>query len=69
MKNLISRIIVNLMEIPNMTKQMIKSIINPLQTENQMKRLLKYLEANKGNNNLLNFDNLLNVRTEIVKDN
>lgn len=52
-----------------MTKQMIKNIINPLQTENQMRRLLKYLEVNKGNSNLLNFDNLLNVRSEIVKDN
>ena len=52
-----------------MTKQMIKSIINPLQTENQMIKLLKYLEANKGNSSLLNFDNLLNVRAEIIKEN
>ena len=69
MRNLISRIIVNLMEIPNMTKQMIKSIINPLQTENQMRKLLKYLEVNKGNSSLLNFDNLLNVGEEIIKEN
>ena len=52
-----------------MTRQMIKNIINPLQTENQMKKLLKYLEINKGNSQLMKIDNLLKVRTEIIKEN
>ena len=57
-----------LLKIPNMNKETIISILNPLKTEYQVKKLLNYLKKNQDNKELMRIDNLLKIRRTIAEE-
>ena len=67
MKELRNKIMDYLLKIPNMNKETMISILNPLKTEYQAKKMLDYLKKNKENRELMRIDNLLKIRRPIAE--
>ena len=69
MKEILIKITQILWEIPNMSKQVLIGIINPLDTEEQAMTMLNYLKENKDNPELMRIDRLLKKVLAISKKN
>ena len=66
MRNTVKKIIDILYDIPNMSKACMGMIIDPIDTEEQANRLLKYLEENKDNKEIMRVSHLLRYKHEII---
>ena len=64
MKPILIKIAQILWKIPNMNKQLVIAIINPLDTEAQATKMLNYLEENRDNPELMRIDRLLKKALE-----
>lgn len=64
MKDILRKIVDILYYVPNMNKDTMGSIINPIETEEEANRLLKYLQDNK---NQLKTGYLIKHKMEIIK--
>ncbi len=69
MQELISEIIEYLLKVPNMNKEILIAMINPLRNEKQLGTFLQYLKENENNSDLIKIDKLLKVRASIVSNN
>lgn len=66
MKNILRKIADILYYIPNMNKDCMCSIMNPCDNEEQAERLLKFLEDNKDNKEIMRVSYLLKHNHEII---
>lgn len=66
MKELIKKIGDILYDIPNMSRDCMGSIMNPCDNEEQAERLLKFLEDNKDNKEIMRVSYLLKHNHEII---
>ncbi len=66
MINIVRKIIDILYYVPNMNKDCMGMIIDPIDTEEQAKRLLEFLEENKDNKEIMRVTYLLRNNHEII---
>lgn len=66
MKNIIRKIIDILYDIPNMSRDCMAVIINPVDTTEQAERLLSFLEENKDNKEIMRVSYLLRNNHQII---
>ncbi|MBQ2910553.1 MAG: hypothetical protein IJE53_07070 [Bacilli bacterium] len=66
MKSILMEIGKILKDIPNMDKTSMAVIINPIDTMEQAQRLLKYLQENKDNKEIMKMGYLLKHNHEII---
>lgn len=69
MKPILVEIAKILWELPNMTRDLVIAIINPLNTEKQAKKMLRYMKKYRNDEKLMRSDNLLKTRLRISKEN
>lgn len=69
MKPILVEIAKILWELPNMTRDLVIAIINPLNTEKQAKKMLRYMKKYRNDKKLMRSDNLLKTRLRISKEN
>ncbi len=69
MQKLRSEIIEYLLKVPNMNKEILIAMLNPLQNEKQLESFLQYLKENENNSDLMRIDKLLKVRANIASNN
>ena len=69
MKPILVEIAKILWELPNMTRDLVIAIINPLNTEKQAKKMLRYMKKYRNDEKLMRADNLLKTRLRISKEN
>ena len=69
MKQILIQIANILLTIPDMNRDLVIAIINPLDTEAQATKMLEYLQENKNNEESMRIDNLLKVRRRIAEEN
>lgn len=68
MKNILKKIVDILYYIPNMSRDCMGAIINPIDTEEQANKLLSFLEENKENKEIMRVSYLLKNNHEIIGD-
>ena len=66
MKSILMEIGKILKDIPNMDKTSMAVIMNPIDTMEQAQRLLKYLQENKDNKEIMKMGYLLKYNHEII---
>lgn len=66
MKPILIKIASILWKVPLMDKAMLISIIDPIETEEQANRMLKFLEENKDNNEIMDTDYLIPNKRKII---
>ena len=66
MKEILLKIANILWDIPLMSKAMLISIINPIETEEQANKMLKFLEENKDNPEIMDTDYLIPNKRKII---
>ncbi len=69
MKQILIQIANILWTLPDMNRDLVIAIINPLDTEAQATKMLEYLQENKNNEESMRIDNLLKVRRRIAEEN
>ena len=69
MKPILVEIAKILWELPNMTRGLGIAIINPLDTEKQAKKMLRYMKKYRNDEKLMRSDNLLKTTLRISKEN
>ncbi len=69
MKQILIQIANILWTLPDMNRDLVIAIINPLDTETQATKMLEYLQKNKNNEESMRIDNLLKVRRRITEEN
>ena len=69
MKNILTKIVDILYELPQMSRQRMQGIMNPLKTERQALIMLNYLQKNKNNEELMKIDNLMKKVMEMRSEN
>lgn len=68
MKQILIQIANILWTLPNMNKDLVIGIINPLETETQATKMLEYLQENKNNTELMRIDRLLKTSLKISEN-
>lgn len=68
MKQILIQIANILWTLPNMNKDLVIGIINPLDTETQATKMLEYLQENKNNTELMRIDRLLKISLKISEN-
>lgn len=68
MKQILIQIANILWTLPNMNKDLVIGIINPLDTETQATKMLEYLQENKNNTELMRIDRLLKTSLKISEN-
>ena len=66
MKNILRKIADILYEVPLMDRDMMGSIMNPIDTIEQANRMLKFLEENKDNPEIMDTDYLIPNKRKII---
>ncbi len=66
MKNILREIADILYDIPLMSKSMMGSIMNPIETEEQANEMLMFLKENKNNPEIMDTDYLIPNRRKII---
>ena len=66
MKNILREIADILYDIPLMSKSMMGSIMNPIETEEQANKMLMFLKENKNNPEIMDTDYLIPNRRKII---
>ena len=66
MKNILRKIADVLYDVPYMDRDMMACIMNPIETEEQGLKMLKFLEENKDNPEIMDTDYLLPNRKNIM---
>ena len=66
MKNILRQIADILFDIPNMNRECMGAIMNPIDTNEHAERLLNYLEDNKNNKEIMRVSYLLKHNHEII---
>lgn len=67
-KNILKEIADILYDVPLMSKSMMGSIMNPIETEEQANRMLKFLKENKNNSEIMDTDYLIPNRRRIIEN-
>ena len=66
MKNILRQIADILYDVPFMDKAIMISIMNPIDTEEQANRMLKFLEKNRNNPLVMDIDYLIPNKRKII---
>lgn len=66
MKNILKEIADILYDVPLMSKSMMGSIMNPIETEEQANKMLMFLKENKNNPKIMDTDYLIPNRRKII---
>ena len=69
MKQILIQIANILWTLPDMNRDLVIAIINPLDTEAQAMKMLEYLQKNKNNEELMRIDRLLKKTLQIAEEN
>ncbi len=69
MKQILIQIANILWTLPDMNRDLVIAIINPLDTETQATKMLEYLQENKNNEELMRIDRLLKKTLQIAEEN
>ena len=69
MKQILIQIANILWTLPDMNRDLVIAIINPLDTETQATKMLEYLQENKNNEELMRIDKLLKKTLQIAEEN
>lgn len=69
MKHILIQIANILWTLPDMNRDLVIAIINPLDTETQATKMLEYLQENKNNAELMRIDRLLKKTLQIAEEN
>lgn len=68
MKETLIQIADVLYEVPLMSKAIMTSIMSPIKTEEQAKTMLKFLQKNKNNKEIMDIDYLIPNKRKIIKN-
>lgn len=69
MKQILIQIANILWTLPDMNRDLVIAIINPLDTETQATKMLEYLQENKNTEELMRIDRLLKKTLQIAEEN